>query len=202
MSNLNRDDMKARYAMFQHFGLDDQRGYYAASINKFRRSASGVNQIRATIALLTGVASAAVGLIAALGLNEEGTIWVWVVNLLIVAATGLPAFAAFFNMLADLYQWDKLISIYDAASENIEVADALSPLDEMEDVKYLASLRAYTQGTLDVMSDETAQWGQSIRTPKGVQEFLEQVTEETIESLQDSDTTPPIDMPDDGEGLG
>ncbi|MEO1287598.1 MAG: hypothetical protein AAFV93_07505 [Chloroflexota bacterium] len=179
MSNLNRDDMKARYILFHHFALDDQRNYYEASTEKYQQSARGVNIVRATISLLTGVASAGVGLVVAMNLNDCSvnldvcTPWANVIHFLIICATALPAFAAFFNMLADLYQWDKLIAIYEAANENIELADAHSPTNEMNDAQYLASLHAYSQGTLDVMSDETAQWGQSIRTPKGMKEYLE-----------------------------
>lgn len=199
MSNLNREDMEARYQMFQKFALDDQRKYYRSAIGRYRRSAFGVNQIRATIALLTGLTSAAVGLIVALDLNDCNVpaedifiscgFWQTVVNILIVLATALPAFAAFFNMLADLYQWDKLVSIYDAAQENIEVADALSPLPGQDDLEYLASLRAYTQGALDVMSDETSQWGQSIRTPQGIKAFLDKIKQQT----KDDSTVPAND---------
>lgn len=193
MPNLTRKDLEARYVMFQDFALKDQRGYYAATIKKHRQASQQVNQLRATIALLTGVAAASVGLIAAMNFNvcppdfipNPQTIvptagcewWKLTINFAIILATGLPAFAAFFNMLADLYQWDKLIAIYDAAQENIEVADAHSPIDSMGLKEYRASLQAYAQGTLDVMSDETAQWGQSIRTPKGMQEYLDEAQE-------------------------
>ena len=182
--NLSRKDMEARYIVFQKFALEDQNTYYSSTIKRHRKAARQVNIIRATIALLTGLFAAVVGLIASTGLNDCAVnvesscdFWKSVINFCIIMATGLPAFAAFFNMLADLYQWDKLISIYDAANENIQVADAHSPLPEMDDAEYEASIQAYALGTLDVMSDETAQWGQSIRTPKGMQEFLEDARE-------------------------
>ena len=96
MSNLNREDMEARYVMFQNFSLDDQRGYYDSSIQKYRQSSAQVNRIRATIALFTGITSAAVGLITAMNLNDctvspNCGAWLWAINFLIVLATGLPA---------------------------------------------------------------------------------------------------------------
>ena len=215
MPNLKREDLEARYMMFQEFALKDQRGYYAATIKKHRKASHQVNQLRAIIALLTGVAAASVGLIAAMSFNvcpvplsvplpvplpvptpgfsdllPAATCewWQLAINVLIILATGLPAFAAFFNMLADLYQWDKLIAIYDAAQENIEVADAHSPIEDMTLEEYRASFQAYGQGTLDVMSDETAQWGQSIRTPKGMEEYLDEAKERATSVGGDADS--------------
>lgn len=101
--------------------------------------------------------------------------WQQAVGVFTIAAIVLPAFGALFSTLADLYQWDRLITIYDAALENIEVADANSPEDIIEeDSTYRAALTAYTEGTLSVMSDETAQFGQAIRTPPQLEQFLEQ----------------------------
>lgn len=213
MPNLTRKDLEARYVMFQDFALEDQRSYYAATIKKHRKASQQVNQLRATISLLTGVAAASVGLIAAMNFNVCDPIpestgflpsagcewWGLSINVLIILATGLPAFAAFFNMLSDLYQWDKLIAIYDAAQENIEVADAHSPIDSMGLKEYRASLQAYAQGTLDVMSDETSQWGQSIRTPKGMQQYLDKAAEDAAKVSGDSvvEETDPS-QPDDG----
>lgn len=93
---------------------------------------------------------------------------------LLLLAVVAPALGAAFNTLADLYQWDRLVAIYDSALENLEVADAQSPLDDMkDDLIYRAALQAYAQGTLSVMRDETAQWGQLIKTPTELQRFVE-----------------------------
>jgi hypothetical protein len=40
-------------------------------------------------------------------------------------------------------------------------------------VNYNAALRAFAEGTLSVMRDETAQWGQLIRPPRQIEEFLQ-----------------------------
>jgi hypothetical protein len=95
------------------------------------------------------------------------------VPFLLVVAVVAPALGGAFTTLADLYQWDRLITIYDTAVENLEVADAQSPMDIMkEDIDYRAALRAYAEGTLNVMRDETAQWGQLIKTPAALEKFI------------------------------
>jgi hypothetical protein len=100
------------------------------------------------------------------------------VGLFIILSVVMPALGAFFTTLADLYQWDRTITIYESAVENIEFADAQSPIEDMEDPIYRASMTAYTEGTLLVMSDETSQWGQSIRTPPQTSEFIARMAKE------------------------
>ncbi len=97
-----------------------------------------------------------------------------VVPILLVIAVVAPALGAAFTTLADLYQWDRLVTVYDVALENLEVADAQSPLPAMDDLVFRAALRAYTEGTLSVMRDETAQWGQLIKTPASLEQFIVQ----------------------------
>jgi hypothetical protein len=185
MANLSRKDLEVRYEMFDKFSLVDQRAYYHRTIEKHDIASGQVNRIRATIALLTGAAAAVAGLFGGIFFTSAGSCVVGnpipefcgalnlVVDIAILLSVALPALGGFFGTLADLYQWDRQISIYKAAAESIEVADAHSPLDEMDDLTYRASLIAYSLGTLQVMSDETAQWGQSIRTPKGLQAYVD-----------------------------
>ena len=97
-----------------------------------------------------------------------------IVPMLLVVAVVAPALGAAFTTLADLYQWDRLITVYDVALENLEVADAQSPVSSMDDLVYRAALRAITEGTLSVMRDETAQWGQLIKTPETLDQFIAQ----------------------------
>lgn len=185
MAQFNREDLKARYALFEAFALDDQRHYYQRTIAKHRKAVQQVNIIRATMSLLTAISSAIVALLVLLyfsGGNECAigtdplpafcTPLQWFLSFLVVLSVVLPAFGGFFGSLADLYQWDRLVSIYDSAVENIEVADARSPDDEMDTLEYRASLRAFAEGTLQVMQDESAQWGQSIRTPRAIEAFI------------------------------
>jgi hypothetical protein len=191
MTNLTRKDLEARYVLFEYFALRDQRNYYQRTITKYDDSAGQVNRIRATVSLLTGISAALAGLLAqayfttgtVCSTESIAAIPTWcsqisiVINTAIILSVALPATGGFFNTLADLYQWDKQISIYKNALENLEVADAHSPLDEMDNEHFLASMLAYTEGTLQVMSDESSQWGQSIRTPKGIQAYIQEAKE-------------------------
>jgi hypothetical protein len=97
-----------------------------------------------------------------------------VVNFLMIMAVVTPAIGGAFTTLASLYQWDRTVSIYEGALENLEVADSQSPLPEMDDLTYKAALRAYIENTLRVMAEETAQWGQSVRTPPKLEAFIEE----------------------------
>ena len=203
MADLSRKDLETRYELFDHFALNDQRSFYERKVAQFEASSMQVNRIRATISLLTGFAAAIAGLIGGIYFTQSGSCHAntmpdlvgncrtlaITVDVAIILSVALPALGGFFNTLADLYQWDKQITLYHSAKENIEVADALSPLDEMPDDLYRASLTAYSEGTLQVMSDETAQWGQSIRTPKGIQEFVEDAKRRTAELTGTSSTT-------------
>jgi hypothetical protein len=201
MSDLTRKDLEARYILFEYFALRDQRNYYQRTITKYDEAASQVSRIRAAISLMTGIAAAFAGLLAQ-SYFATGTVcstantgvipaWCWqisiMINVAIILSVALPALGGFFNTLADLYQWDKQISIYKNALENIEVADAHSPLDDMDNQYFLASLLAYTEGTLQVMSDESTQWGQSIRTPMGILAYIEDAKEKAAKVGGDAD---------------
>lgn len=186
MAKFTAEDYEARYRLFDRFALTDQRNYYARTIKKHKVALSQVNVLRATFALITAIASALAGLLIATYFTDgrpcfDGTAEgiscggiQFFISLLVVLSVAMPVLGGFFTSLADLYQWDRLISIYDAAVENLEVADSRSPLPDMNSIEYRASLRAFSEGTLQVMSDETAQWGQSIRTPRSIEEFIEE----------------------------
>jgi hypothetical protein len=173
--------MEALYNIFDTFALEDQRNYYRSVVSKYRKSASQVNVLRAAFSFLTGFASALAGLLVLTYIPTAGactpgdsrceTIGIVVFVLLIIAIVA-PVVGGAFSNLADLYQWDRLVTVYSTALENVEVADAISPDPEMDDMKYRASLNAYATGTLQVMRDESSQWGQLIRTPPQVEEFL------------------------------
>ncbi|HLY26365.1 MAG TPA: hypothetical protein VKQ72_08495, partial [Aggregatilineales bacterium] len=92
-----------------------------------------------------------------------------------------PALGGAFGTLADLFQWDRLITIYKTAEENVIVAEALAPDIAMPDGEYWAALQAFTEGTLTVMRDETAQWGQLIRDPEQIRNFIEQARKRTAD---------------------
>jgi hypothetical protein len=185
MEMTDRKEMQARYHLFDEFALKDQKRYYERTIEKNRKSAAQVNFYRAIFALLTGLFAALAGIITAT--TSEDSSWIYIAGACAVLAVVLPALGGAFSTLADLYQWDKLNTIFESALENMEVADALSPSEKIiDDVVFRASTRAYAEGALTVMSDETAQWGQSIRTPSQIESFVAEERAK-VERLLDAD---------------
>jgi hypothetical protein len=183
---LNRKDLEARYELFNHFALNDQRNYYKAIIGKHRKAATQINSYRAMLSLLTGLTAALAGLIVQVYFTNGAECTVepipaqcptlsTITTGIAILAVFLPALGALLNTLSDLYQWDRLITIYSSALENIELADAQSPEREIPDeLIYRAAFNAFAEGTLSVMNDETAQWGQAIRTPAQLEKFVEE----------------------------
>lgn len=183
-----RKDLEARARLFDQFALKDQKNYYQNTIATNRKAGAGAHFWRAMFAFLTGFFAALAGLMAqtlfvdsaacgTLAENLPGycTAAEWFGTFLAVGAVLLPGVGVIFSTLADLYQWDKLTAIYEAALENLEVADSLSPPDKIPESEmdvYAASVQAFAEGALNVMRDETAQWGQSIRTPAQIEAFL------------------------------
>jgi hypothetical protein len=204
MTRWNRADLETRYQMFNHFMLNDQRNYYNKTLDRHRTAVQQVNRWRAICALCTGLFAALAGLIVQVffinnamcaapapgDANVCTALRVFVTTLVILSVV-MPALGAFFSSLADLYQWDRMITIYDSAVENIEFADAQSPLPEMDDAVYRQSINAFAEGTLLVMSDETAQWGQSIRTPPQVADFVAKMREKASQIGGDADNPKP-----------
>jgi hypothetical protein len=205
---------QAVYVLFQKFALDDQRNYYRLAVKRYRKASSQVNLLRAIFALITGASSALAGLIVALYMTQgtDGTTCVaaaeafcpalrYLVVFLAITAVVAPAVGAAFTTLADLYQWDRLTSIYDSALDNLEVADAQSPFLGMGELKYRAALRAYAEGALDVMKDETAQWGQIAKPPQRLDKFIADEIEKARNAggaatpLEDTPTPPPTPPP-------
>ncbi len=122
---------------------------------------------------------------------------------LVILAIVAPAIAAAFGTLSDIYQWDRLINVYESALENLEVADAQSPLPEMEELVYRASLRAYAEGTLSVMRDETAQWGQLPKPPERLETFINEERQKAAQfqgSADDLNVDHPTAAPPDATG--
>lgn len=222
---MQRIDLEARYQLFQKFALDDQRNYYRSVAKRHRNASLQVNRLRALLAFLTGLSAAAAALIVQSAFVPGAICYVNQANptassplqcgilqqlsgIFIIAAITLPAFGAMFSTLADLFQWDRLITIYDAALQNIEVADAQSPDETIPDeVTFRAAFMAYAEGTLSVMSDETAQWGQAIRTPAQLEKYLEtakarvESVERSVQGKAANVVNPPTE-PDDGTSAG
>ncbi|MGJ3239780.1 MAG: hypothetical protein ACFE0Q_13805 [Anaerolineae bacterium] len=180
MAKLNKSDFKIRYELFDKYALKDQEVYYSKSIRRSDRASQQVNFIRAVLALLTGTASALAAAVAQAYIVGECQPEAFCNNMeslvifLVIMSILLPAVGGFFSSLADLYQWERLSTIYDSAKRNLVVADAMSPLDDAEFEQYVTNYNAYVSGTLQVMSDETAQWGQAIHEPEQTTRFIDE----------------------------
>lgn len=128
--------------------------------------------------------------------NSDCGLLGWLVPILIVAVVA-PVVGGAFTTLNDLYQWDRLVSVYGNALESLEVADAQSPVKGIPGTaEYRAALEAYVEGTLDVMRDEQTQWGQLIKTPTELAAYYERA----LSVYENNITTPgedPTAKPDD-----
>lgn len=202
--NKLRIETVTRYVLFDRYALNDQRWYYNDVVKRHNKALRAVNFVRASLALLTGVAaglaavvqqsyfvgngSCSVENIATFeAFNTPCDAYKFVILTCVVLSIALPAAGAFFNSLVDLYQWDRLVQVYESAVENINVADALSPDEGQNDPSYAQSYNDYVKGTLQVMSDETAQWGQSIRAPRATEQFLKEARARAEEKNADAD---------------
>lgn len=187
MPNFSRDDMLVRYYVFDQFALNDQRAYYKARKEEYRKASVQVNRFRAIFSALTGISAAlAVFVLTVGGFTGNGVCSTTpqpaecfgpqaFASFLAVCSIVLPGIASFFSMLADLFQWDRFADIYESAANNLERADAQLTDPEMipDDVFFRAAYTAYVSGTLEVMSSETSQWGQVSNTVPSIEAFIE-----------------------------
>lgn len=212
---LEREFAEARAEIFTRFALDDQRSYYEYRVRTNREAARGVNFLRAGFTLIAALASIVASVLVSTSVGQTcatnpSDSTCQVLSILAIIAILAPAFGAGFTMLADLYQWNRMVQVYEVALENLAVADAETPFSKMTTYQYIASQKTFSEGTLSVMKDEQSQWGTLIRTPPKVDQFLEDSERrgrEIIEQTQNlilrrsggSSTPPtPIIPPDDG----
>lgn len=172
MSIPDRKRMEVLNAIFERFALEDQQNYYRKRIMRSRKAFRQVNTIRAGLAFMGGLASAVVGLLAALN-NESVTL----VTIFIAIAVLAPAAATAFASYASLFDYERMITIYEKALDNIYLADALSPLPDMSDAEYYMYLQAFADATLDIMFEETAQFGNLVRSSQQIDDFLQKSRE-------------------------
>jgi len=185
---------EALNVLFEYFALKDQRDFYIHRVKQNRAAASQVNRIRAFFSFLAGMSSALAGLIVVTSFPQgmdclvavdvnACNLSLFIVSALVVVSVVAPAIGAAFTTLSDLFQWDRQVDLYNAALNNINKADALSPLPEMPDDIYALALQAFAQGTLSVMNDEQAQWGQLIRTPQSLEKFIEEAKRRSAQTI-------------------
>lgn len=214
-----REYAAARAELFTRFALEDQRSYYENRVKTNRDAARGVNFLRASFTLIAALASIMASVIVSTEAGKvcaenagDGTCQV--LSVLAIISILSPAFGAGFTMLADLYQWNRMVQVYEVALENLAVADAETPFEKMTTYQYVASQKAFAEGTISVMKDEQSQWGTLIRTPPKVDQFLEESERRGRDIIQQTQnlilrgvpippepTGPPI-PPDDDGGTG
>lgn len=163
----DHEEIRARYHLFQATVLADQRSYYESAIKKNKRAAEGVNFVTALFTFIAGVTSA---MVAVLGSQPNPD--TDILSVLILISIIFPVIGASFSTLADLYQWKRLESIYDNSHRSLEEAIALTPDDEMPREVFKNTFYKYTEGALQVMQDETAQWGQLIKPSETLESFV------------------------------
>lgn len=186
MADLNRTDLELRYELFDRFATKDQDAYYRNSVLKHEKAARRLRRARAVLALATGSAAALAAALAQSECGQNGTCSRGI-SVLLVLSVILPALGGFVTSLADLFQWERLIQIYSLARENLKSSDALSPSHDDTNEDFINSLYAYVEGTLQVMSDETAQWGKAIREPKATKEAIEAAQARINDLLKDEE---------------
>jgi hypothetical protein len=164
----SRNRMEVLNQIFDELALKDQQAYYRKKIDRNRRAAGQVNMLRAGAAFVGGVASAAIALVAANGTNG-GTL----IDILVLLAVISPGIGAAFASLNSIFEWDRLVAVYKKALESIYLTDAVSPIVSMDDMTYFTHLRAYSDAALDVMREETGQFGNLVRSSQQIQDFLE-----------------------------
>lgn len=185
MSTINRQELEVRYQIFDRFILKDQKLYYDKAIKRYRTAATQVNRFRAGSAALTAIAAGSAGVLVSSYFTGGQVCGVdaadpasycdaarFGVGALVLLAMLLPAIGSIFSTLMELYQWDRLSDLYKSASENLVVADAMSPPEGTPDDEFLAYFREYAESALTVMNAETAQWGQSVREAEDLKKFI------------------------------
>ena len=186
----DRKHMEILCDIFDKFSLKDQENYYEVAVEKNRLSAKEVKYLQAFFAFLGGLASAIIGLLEATDNSSDELI----IPLVIIAVIA-PGIGATFGSLISLFQWDRLMAVYDDTLKSILVADAMSPRPSIkEDADYYTQMLAFVDASLDIMREETGQFGSMIRSSQQIDEFLkkstaraEEVTRRYYKGMESSD---------------
>ncbi len=191
MPQLSRDHMKVLCDLFDRYALKDQNNYYQSAVKQYRQAGAQVNLIQALFAFVAGIASALVALGTGSANWSQG-----VITFLIAVAVIAPALSVAFSSLAELYQWNRLVPIYESSRKSLIFADAHSPVDSVKtDEEYRRHMDTFVAVTLDVMREETSQWGQLIKPPETTVAFIKE-SQARVDDL----TASPTIVDDDEEG--
>jgi len=182
----SRYSAEALNLLFTERAFEDQRGYYEQKTRRNSRAAKQITTLRAFFAFFAGLASASATLLFALkasgtcsadpAIAGSATAWCPVLNGLLVAlpifSIVFPVLGAAFHTLTDLYQWDRLTTVYETALENLTSAGAKAPPPRIANTIYERYVQIYALNTLAVMRDEAGQWGQLVKAPEETAAFL------------------------------
>jgi hypothetical protein len=184
-----RYNAEALNLLFSERAFEDQEEYYAQRTRRNNLAAKQVTSLRATLAFFAGLSSAAATLLFTFKESSGCPRFVEiqlgkvtpdpgcaVLNALLVAlpifCIVFPALGAAFHTLSDLFQWERLGTVYGTAMANLKSAGAKAPLPRMSNSAYDRLLEIYALNTLAVMRDEATQWGQLIKAPEATTSFI------------------------------
>jgi hypothetical protein len=175
--------------LFTERAYEDQAEYYEQRTRRNKLSVKQVTALRATLAFFAGLSSASATLLftfkvrsgcptfAAIDLAKvvpgaECSVLSAVLIALPIFCIVFPALGAAFHTLSDLYQWERLGTVYETAMANLKSAGAKAPLPSMSNTAYDKLLEIYALNTLAAMRDEATQWGQLIKAPDATTTFI------------------------------
>lgn len=171
-AEAEKDYQRVLNRLFESFVLEDQRNYYLWSVNKNERAGASITIWRVMFTLIGGGAAILISTLTGLAGAEMNADTRALIIVLSVIAVVAPALGTAATTIADLFQWDRLNTVYRAALRNLEHADAISPIDELSPEDYRTQLEVFAQRTLDVMEYEATQWGQLNSEPKQLRAFV------------------------------
>ncbi|MBK8024700.1 MAG: DUF4231 domain-containing protein [Chloroflexi bacterium] len=169
----DRETDESYERIFYEFMLNDTRSFYHSKIRSYRQAARECGLIGAFALLVGSIATAAAAILSpnAPDLATCGDLLCQLhasISPLLVLVTLMSAgIAIFFFMLPLLQQWERRIVTFETSLENLEVADAYSPVPQMDDRAFRLELETFAENALRTMEEEAAQFGQIIRSNTG-----------------------------------
>ncbi|MDZ4768305.1 MAG: SUMF1/EgtB/PvdO family nonheme iron enzyme [Chloroflexota bacterium] len=163
----DRETDEALYAIINHHLLNDARIFFIYNIRRYQTVAVQCSLISATSLLVAGITVSLAGVLHVMNSVCDPNDLCSISPILLVISLTAAGIALLFFVMTLVYQFDRLISIFELSLENLEAADAISPLsNEPDDRAFRVELEQYTEAILRVLEDEAAQYGQPTRSPE------------------------------------
>lgn len=171
---FERERDEAMWRLLRRFLYDNASVYYKTKIDRYRRVNSLCNRFGAFSNVMAGIYIAAAGVITVVrqvfSLDLPGLagvcggpvcdILALLVPLLIIASLFSAASALLFGILPLIYQWERLIVIFETSLDNLDQVDA-EPDDTLPDAAFRSQFEAFIEAALRVLETEAAQYGQA-----------------------------------------